>query len=176
MAQQSMTRKARCGPFGMSLPPRAKAVLLHDDVAKRWCAKNNIATTKAMGEGINSAGAFLVPTELASAIIEQREASGVFRACAQVVPMASDAKEVPTRTSGVTASWTEENIAITGSQPVLSNANLVAAAFVRASSESEEDSAPEFAVGVCPQIIDGTHNASKVAAAAGHDTFAELDA
>lgn len=31
-------------------------------------------------------------------------------------------------------------------------------------------------VGVCPKILDGNHGASKITAAAGHDTFAEIDA
>lgn len=29
--------------------------------------------------------------------------------------------------------------------------------------------------GVCPKLLDGTHNAGKVVAASGHDTFAEVD-
>jgi HK97 family phage major capsid protein len=29
--------------------------------------------------------------------------------------------------------------------------------------------------GICPQLLDGTHNAGKVVAATGHDTFAEVD-
>jgi HK97 family phage major capsid protein len=30
-------------------------------------------------------------------------------------------------------------------------------------------------VGVCPKLLDGSHNAGKVTAASGHDTFAEID-
>jgi HK97 family phage major capsid protein len=45
---------------------------------------------KAQGEGVDSAGGFLVPEELMANIIVLRELFGVFRQECQVVPMGSD--------------------------------------------------------------------------------------
>lgn len=121
-----------------------RAAFGDDDLARAWCRTNGLMITKAQNEGANSAGGFLVSTELADTIVANRERAGIFRRFAQVAPMSSDTKTQPLRVSGVTASWVGEGVALTETQPVLANVNLVVkklAAMVRASAELEEDAA-----------------------------------
>lgn len=77
------------------------ATLFGRSWAKEWCQEQGVglhfqrwedppAQGKAMSEGSNPAGGFLVPTETENAIIDMRETFGVFRQWARNVPMASD--------------------------------------------------------------------------------------
>ena len=110
--------------------------------AAEWCRENGIAIVKAQSEGVNSAGGFLVPDEFSNAIIDLRETFGVARREARVMPMARDTLIVPRRTSGVTAYFTGEGVAITASQMAWDNVQLVSkklAAYVLFSSELADD-------------------------------------
>jgi HK97 family phage major capsid protein len=186
-----------------------RSTMFNSEGATHWCAKNGLPIRKVGGENPNTAGGFLVPTEMSRAIIAHRDVSATFRNNASVVPMGSDAQDWPRRTGGVSAFWQDEAVAITESQVSLDSVGLVAsklAALVRTSSELEDDSAPDLAeylaqemgfafatkeddcgwngdgtstyrgiMGITKLLIDGSHNAGKVSAVAGHDTYAELD-
>jgi HK97 family phage major capsid protein len=181
-----------------------------DDEARQWCRDNGITITRAQSEGVNSAGGFLVPTEMMDSIIDLREEYGVFRQYAELVPMSSDTLDWPRRSGGLTAYFTAEGAAATESSASWDNVSLVAkkiAVLTRISNELSEDAiisvadkmtqeiAYAFAVkedacgfngdgtstyggirGVTQLLIDNSHNAGKVAATTGHDTFAEIDA
>lgn len=187
-----------------------KAALLGCVKSEAWVARNGLALTKAHGESINTTGGFLVPPEIASAVIVQREVYGALRATAQVVPMRSDAITIPRRGSAVSASFLGEGVAASEQQVSVDNVSLAAkklAVLVKASSELDEDSVVdlgEFLInelayafakkedecgfngdgsqtyggirGVTTLLADGAHNAGKVAAASGHNTFATVDA
>lgn len=119
-----------------------KATLFNSEEAKDWCKSRGIGITKAQGEGVDSAGGFLVPEELMANIIVLREQFGVFRQECQVVPMGSDTLNWPRRTGGLTASFTGENSAITESQAAWDNINLTAkklGVLTRMSTEIEQD-------------------------------------
>jgi HK97 family phage major capsid protein len=93
-------------------------------------------------------GGFLAGEEVASLIIPLREQYGAFRKTAQIVRMAEDTTFVPRRTSGLTASWTLENTAITESSAAFDAVGGVAkklAVLVKVSNELLEDSAPDLA-------------------------------
>jgi HK97 family phage major capsid protein len=81
-----------------------KATMMDNAEAKDWCKSRGVPITKAQGEGVDSAGGFLVPEELMANIIVLREQFGVFRQECQVVPMGSDTLNWPRRTGGLTAS------------------------------------------------------------------------
>ena len=164
---------------------------------------------KAANEGTNTAGGAIAPSELETAILTRREAYGVFRKNARVIPMRSDTKSAPRRTAGVTATWIGENIAVPESQPNFDAVSLVAkklATLTRYSSELAEDSEPNIAEAIADEIAyafavaedgagwngdgssayasirgltflatDGAHNAAKVTATVGHNTFGTLD-
>lgn len=103
----------------------------------------SLIRTKGHTEGVNSAGGFLVPDEFENELISLREQYGVFRRNARVMPMASDVKRIPKRTSTVTAYFVGEASAITESQQVFDNVQLVAkklGVLTTVSSELNEDS------------------------------------
>jgi HK97 family phage major capsid protein len=113
--------------------------------AGEWFKKVANGVFKYGSEGVNTAGGFLVPDNIATAIHDVREKVGVFRQYANVVSFAGDSHiRVPTRTSGATVTWTGENVALTESQAAYDNIVLTPkklAVIVRASSELVEDSA-----------------------------------
>lgn len=125
-----------------------KATLMNNAEAIDWCKSRGIAITKAQGEGVDSAGGFLVPEELMANIIVLREQFGVFRQECQVVPMGSDTLNWPRRTGGLTAYFTGENQAATESQAAWDNINLTAkklAVLTRMSNEIAEDAVVSIA-------------------------------
>src|SRR5690348_17130486 len=67
-----------------------KATILNQLEAQEWCKSRGVPIQKAQGEGVDSAGGYLVPEELMANIIVLRETFGVFRQQCQVVPMGSD--------------------------------------------------------------------------------------
>jgi HK97 family phage major capsid protein len=71
--------------------------------ARDWCDRKGVAVRKATSEGIGSAGGFIVPTELANAILDLRDSFGAFRRRACVWPMGSDSSVFPRRTGGTQA-------------------------------------------------------------------------
>lgn len=120
----------------------------HD--AQDWCDRNGIKwndrgrQSLAMAENVNSAGGFLVPEEFEQSIIDLREDYGVFRQNARVVPMASDTRVVPRKSTRLTAYYVDENpaSAITQSAATFDMVRLTAkklATLTLYSSEIGED-------------------------------------
>src|SRR5229473_315589 len=103
-----------------------KATIFDHAESIEWCKAHGVPIQKAQGEGIDSAGGFLVPEELMANIIVLREQFGVFRRECRVVPMGSDTLNWPRRTGGLTAFFTGENTAVTESQAAWDNVNLSA--------------------------------------------------
>ena len=125
-----------------------KATLFNSPAAQDWCKSRGVPISKAQGEGVDSAGAFLVPEELMSNIIVLRETFGVFRQQCQVVPMGSDTLNWPRRTGGLTASFTGENQPVTESTAAWDNINLTAkkcGVLTRMSTEIEQDAVVSIA-------------------------------
>jgi len=95
------------------------AAIYQNDKAVDWCKSNGVRFTKAASEGIGSSGGFLVPHDLANAILDIRDRYGAFRRRARLVPMASDATTVPRRTGGVSTAFFTENTAVTATNTVV---------------------------------------------------------
>lgn len=118
-----------------------RATMMADAKAIEWCKDKGIQL-RAMSEGVNSAGGFLVPTEFETAVIDLREEYGVFRQNCRLVPMGSDSMTIPRRAGGVTAYWVGENSQITESAKAWDQVQLAVkklAALSRLSSELAED-------------------------------------
>jgi HK97 family phage major capsid protein len=118
-----------------------KGAVVGDPASKQWCDQNGIQT-KALSEGTNYLGGYLVPPEFSTDIIDLRETYGVARQVARVVPMSSDTLTIPRRTGGLTAYFVGEASTITDSNKTWDQVNMVAkklAALTLWSSELNED-------------------------------------
>lgn len=107
-----------------------------------FCRDNGIAMTRTHQEGVNETGGFLVPEEFGNDLIDLREAYGVFRRNAKMVPMASDTRSDPRRTGGLTAYFLNESDALTASTKGWDRVSLTAkklGVLTRYSSEIAED-------------------------------------
>ena len=112
--------------------------------AADWCKEHGISTSirDALSGGEPGKGGFLVPVEVEQAIIDLREEYGIARRKAKRSPMAGDTKDVPRRTSGVTAYFVGNNEEVTASDKAWDQVSLVArklAALIKYSSEISED-------------------------------------
>lgn len=103
-------------------------------------------TGKALSEGSDPAGGYLVPVEHSAKLVEMLRARTAIRAAgATVVPMASDTLQIPSQTGGATAYWVAENAPITASDQMWGQVQLQArklAALTKLSAELFEDSDP----------------------------------
>ncbi len=101
---------------------------------------------KALAEGTDSAGGYLVPVEHSSQLVELLAAKTAVRAAgATIIPMNSDTLQIPSQTGGATAYWVAENAQITASDQTWGQVQLQAkklAALTKLSAELFEDSDP----------------------------------
>lgn len=108
----------------------------------RYCRDHGIETRTNLSEGTNSAGGYLVPTLLEGPIIKIRNQYGVMPGEVKIRPMANDTLNVPNQTGVITAGVITEGSAISVSQQVLAQLQLVAqkiAVITEYSSELAED-------------------------------------
>lgn len=132
-----------------------RAALFQDEPAAAWCKANGLGIRKAAGEGIGSSGGWLVPSDLAKAILDIRDHYGAFRRRALVWPMASDTTSVVRRTDGSTAYFIGENAAATSSTATADVAQLTAkkvGVLINLSSEIEEDASSDMVDYVANEI------------------------
>lgn len=135
-----------------------RAIGWQDAAALNWCREHGVsalASQSGMNTGANSAGGYLVPEELSSAIIRLVENYGVFRSRARVVPMSSDSLIMPRRTAGLTSYFTGENNDTTATQITFDAVQLVAkklSAVCRYSSELGEDAVVSLADYIANEI------------------------
>ncbi|MGR3311207.1 MAG: phage major capsid protein [Candidatus Brocadiales bacterium] len=101
---------------------------------------------KALGEGTDSAGGYLVPEEYLGDVKDRITARTIVRrAGATIYPMATDTLNVPKITGGATAYWVGENTQITAGDETFGQLQLVAkllAAMVKVSNQLLSDTSP----------------------------------
>jgi HK97 family phage major capsid protein len=110
--------------------------------AEKFCSEHGVQVTRAMSEGVNESGGYLVPEEFGNDLIDLREQYGVFRRNAKMVPMSSDTRSDPRRTGGLTAYFEGEGDAGTASDKAWDRVSLTAKKLMvlaRWSSEVAED-------------------------------------
>lgn len=143
------------------------AAIYHNEKAASWCKTNGIAVTKAAGETVGANGGFIVPSDLANAILDIRDSYGAFRRRARIVPMASDTTTVPRRPGGTGAFFIGEGTTATETSASIDSISLTAkkiAALIKISSELEEDAIVD--------IVDFVANEIALAFAAQEDDCA----
>ena len=101
-----------------------KASFMNDSEARRLCNDYGIMNTAT--EGTDSAGGYLVPTELSSAIIAIRNRAGVARQLCKIVGMGSDVLNIPKVSAGLTVDYPAEAAAITASDQTWAQISLTA--------------------------------------------------
>jgi HK97 family phage major capsid protein len=120
-----------------------------DERSINYCARNSITLEKAVGEGVGSAGGWLVPPDFDNAVLAILERVGAFRQGAEVRQTSSGSQIRPRRTAtGLTASFVAEGAAIPESEFALDAVETSAkkrAILCRTSSELFEDSASDVA-------------------------------
>jgi len=126
----------------------AATIFDHAD-SRQWCRDHGMelrrdtsTEDRAMGEGINSKGGFIVPDEFETTIIDLREQYGDCRRNLRIKPMASDHSNEPKKVGGLTAYPVGENVAITDSEQEWGNVELTAkkwGVLLRISNELSED-------------------------------------
>lgn len=99
---------------------------------------NTLASFKAMNEGTNSAGGFVVPEEWASEVNRVVEDFGLVAKLARKYPMKSDTLRVPRLASSVTVSYPGEGVAGTPSQPVFEQVVLLSKTLVGLTAMTNE--------------------------------------
>lgn len=107
---------------------------------RKWCDEHGVKA--AMIAGDNPTGGYLVPEPLEAAIIELREAFGVFRRYSRVWPMADGVQIIPKLAGEVSTFFVGENSSITPSDMRVSQVKLEAkklASLTLVSSELSED-------------------------------------
>jgi HK97 family phage major capsid protein len=110
--------------------------------ALRFCRDNGIVL-RAMNEGSNEVGGFLVPEEFGNDLIDLREQYGVVRRNFRIVPMASDTRIDPRRAGGLTPYFAGEAETGTESDKTWGQISLTAKKLfilTRYSTELSEDS------------------------------------
>lgn len=120
------------------------ATLCNAPQAKQFCRDHGIALeiTNLHQEGVNTQGGYLVYPEFENDIIRLVEDFGLARRKLRKSPMASDVKNRPRRTGGLTAYFVGEGSSITESTGTWDNVKLVAkklAAITTASNELVSD-------------------------------------
>lgn len=103
------------------------AQFLGNPKCTQHCRDQGITVYDAMSGGTNTAGGYLVPEEMESAVIRHVEEYGVFRRNCRNITMTSDTLNFARRTAGVTAYYVAEvPSSITESSPTVGLAQLVA--------------------------------------------------
>jgi HK97 family phage major capsid protein len=120
-----------------------KATLLKDQNAARWCADHGVVDSRALSEGVNSAGGIFTAEEVLNEVIVLVEEFGAFPANARNIQMKSDTLIIPRRSGGLRAYFVGENTSVTDSDAAWDRVQLVCkkvAVANRMSSEILEDS------------------------------------
>jgi HK97 family phage major capsid protein len=99
--------------------------LLGNQQAREWC-NNRGMLNRAMSEGSNERGGYLVPEEFASDLIVLVEQHGVYRRNANVVTMNSDSYSTPRLTADLAATFVGESQSGTNDEMEYDRLSLVA--------------------------------------------------
>lgn len=100
------------------------------------------AKTAYLNEGTDAEGGYMVPAEFAKEVFRIAGEAGIVRKYARIIPMGTDTKNISTITNTITAYWTDEGGAYTGSKPTVWQCQLVAykvTALVSATNELIDD-------------------------------------
>ncbi len=109
-----------------------------DLAAAQYCHHNGLNISNSSYEGSGTAGGYLVPSQIASTIIEVRENVGIARRIANIQPMTSDMLPIPKKSGGLTVYYPAELGTITDSDKSWSQIGLACEKRAVASKISQE--------------------------------------
>jgi len=135
--------------------------------AAKWCAENGI---KSQTEGTNSEGGFTVPEIVSSSLIWLRNEYGIARRYSRIYPMTSDTLNVPNASTSTTTYYPGEATAITASDVVFSQVQLLAkklAILTIVSKELNEDTVIDFGAMLAQDFAYGLAQSEDAAAFQG---------
>ena len=118
-----------------------RASIFRKEEDLRWCSDHGVES-RALNEGVNSAGGTLVPDILADRVIRLVETYGTFPPAAESQTMTRDTLVIPKRLTGTSAYFVGEGNSINESEPTYGNVQLIArklACSCRLSTEVMED-------------------------------------
>jgi HK97 family phage major capsid protein len=118
-----------------------RASIFRKEEDLRWCSDHGVES-RALNEGVNSAGGTLVPDILADRVIRLVETYGTFPPAAESQTMTRDTLIIPKRLTGTSAYFVGEGNSINESEPTYGNVQLIArklACSCRLSTEVMED-------------------------------------
>lgn len=101
---------------------------------------------RALSEGVDAEGGYLVAPEFAAEILRLIPQVGLYRRIARTVPMSSDEINFGTLASGITVYWPAENVAITLTEPAFGQLKLTVktlAAYTEAPETLLDDASPD---------------------------------
>jgi HK97 family phage major capsid protein len=151
-----------------------KASVGGDPAASKWCRENGVALTKASATSPNAAGSFLIPEQIANAVIMLLETYGTVRREATTWPMVSDSQIVPRATGGFVTNWISEGSkAASFAQATFDGLGLTAkklGAFVKVSNELLGDAVEALGMFFIRGLALGFMNAEDVAIFQGDGT------
>jgi HK97 family phage major capsid protein len=113
-------------------------------VIRKDAAGAQAVAQRALSEGVDSAGGYLVPEEFQNDIYVVIEEHGIIRQFGTVFPMNSDTKNLSSITSKVTAYWVGEKAQITESAPGVGRPKMIARKLAGIASMSNELSDDTF--------------------------------
>jgi len=105
--------------------------------------RNDKISLKALAEGVNADGGYLVPEEFRSEVIRDIVEGNYMRKEVTVIPMKRDVMQIPTLSTRPKVTWTEENVAKSTTTAAFGQETLTVykmAAIMYASDELIEDS------------------------------------
>ena len=135
--------------------------------AAKWCAENGI---KSQTEGTNSEGGYTVPEIVSSSLIWLRNEYGIARRYSRIYPMTSDTLNVPNASTSTTTYYPGEATAITASDVVFSQVQLLAkklAILTIVSKELNEDTVIDFGAMLAQDFAYGLAQSEDAAAFQG---------
>ena len=104
---------------------------------------SNPVVMNALSEGTNSEGGFLVPDEFEATLVEALDEENIFRKLANVITTSSGDRKIPVVASKGSASWIDEEGAITDSDDAFSQVSIGAyklGTLIKVSNELLNDS------------------------------------
>ena len=131
------------------------ATMTNDASAIQWFRDSDFDVRNVMTTTDNELGGTLVPDEMERTILDLKEEYGVMRREAEVVPMASDVKIMPRRSSGLTTYYLGETTATTASDMKFDNFTLTAkelSTLTRISMSLDEDAIVSLADTLAEEI------------------------
>jgi len=84
----------------------------------------DLVTAKALSEGTDADGGYLVPKEFRAVVIEKLLKEAVIRPRATVIPMSRDKMDLPAEATSVTTYWKAENAVLVESNPTFDSLTL----------------------------------------------------